>query len=142
MATGNPRNEPAMWMWTQACEWIDHTERLRRQFFQPGVSPEAFAWEPPIDIFEDSREIVIVVAMPGVTPDRVQVISEPGQVIVRGSRSLPLRGAGHRVRRLEIPYGGFERRIALPPARLEPDPPVLSDGCLVLTLKKAGREPG
>ena len=31
------------------------------------------AWEPPVDVFEDEREVVIVVAMPGVPAERVQV---------------------------------------------------------------------
>lgn len=135
-------NEAAVWMWVRACELIDHADRLHRQFFRPAVSAQAFAvWEPPIDMFEDARELVIVVAMPGVTPEGVEVLHEPGQVTVRGSRSQPLRGTGHRVRRLEIPYGGFERRIALPPGRFEPATTVLSEGCLVVRLDKLDREP-
>ncbi len=135
------RPEPSVWMWVQACELADHAERLHRQFFRPGAAAAAFAaWEPPVDIFEDAREIVVIVAMPGVAPDRVQVLHEPGQLTVRGTRPPPLRGSGHRVRALEIPYGGFERRIALPPGPLEAGQPVMADGCLVLTLTKTGRE--
>lgn len=136
------RNDPAVWMWAQACELADQAERLHRQFFRPSASAHAFAvWEPPIDVFEDGREIVIVVAMPGVAADRVRVTYEPGLVIVQGTRQLPLREAGFVVRQLEIPYGGFERRIPLPSVRLEAGTPELIQGCLVLTLKKPGREP-
>src|SRR5215470_19628939 len=74
--------DPAVWMWAQACELIDQAERLHRQFFRPTVSARAFAvWEPPIDVFEDEHELVIVVAMPGVTSDRVAVKFEPGAVV-------------------------------------------------------------
>ncbi len=137
--------DPAVWMWAQACELIDQADRLHRQFFRPTASAHAFAvWEPPIDVFEDAREIVIVVAMPGVSADRVEVRLEAGAVTVRGERPVSLRSvrmnAGYAVRQLEIPYGGFERRIALPPGRYEADAPQLMQGCLVLTLRKAGGE--
>ena len=91
-------------------------------------------------MFEDEREVVIVVAMPGVTAERMQVSSEPGMLTVRGVRPLPLAGCGHAVRQLEIPYGAFERRIALPPGRFEFGAPELTQGCLVLRLRKLGQD--
>lgn len=78
--------------------------------------------------------------MPGVSPDRVEVHLEGGAVVVRGERPLSLRRPGYAVRQLEIPYGGFERRIALPPGRFEASAPQLVQGCLVLTLRKLGGE--
>jgi HSP20 family protein len=134
------RNDPTARMWTQACDLIDQAERLHRQFFQLGVSERALAvWQPPVDVFEDELEVVIVVAMPGVPAERVQVTSEPAALVVRGVRPLPLAGSSHRVRQLEIPYGAFERRIALPPGLLELDSSELGQGCLVVRLRKMGR---
>jgi len=134
------RNDPTARMWTQACELIDQAERLHRQFFQLGMSERALAvWQPPVDVFEDELEVVVVVAMPGVPPERVQVTSEPAALVVRGVRPLPLADSLHRVRQLEIPYGAFERRIALPPGRLELDRSELSQGCLVVRLRKTER---
>jgi HSP20 family molecular chaperone IbpA len=40
------------------------------------------------------------------------------------------------IRRLEIPYGRFERRIELPAGRFEIGRRDLADGCLLLTLRK------
>ena len=135
------RKDPAVWMWAQACELIDQAERLHRQFFRPSVSARVFAvWEPPIDVFEDARELVIVVAMPGVAADRVEVRLESDAVVVRGERPVSLRRPGYAVRQLEIPYGGFERRITLPAGRFEAEAPQLVQGCLVLTLRKLGGE--
>ena len=109
------RTQPSDWMWAQACELIEQAERMHRQFFRLAPSARAQAsWEPPVDVFEDEREIVIVVAMPGVAAERVEVTSEPGVLVVRGERPLPLADSRHRVRQLEIPYGYFERRIPLP----------------------------
>ncbi len=40
------------------------------------------------------------------------------------------------IRRLEIPYGHFERRIELPAGRFDIARRELVDGCLVLGLRK------
>ena len=58
-------HDPTSWMWTQACELLDQAERRHRQFFRLAVSERTQAvWEPPVDVFEDEREIVVVVALP------------------------------------------------------------------------------
>ena len=123
-------------MWSQACELIAEAERLHRQFFRLAAVEAAPAWEPPIDVLEDEREIVVLVAMPGVAPERVQVAHDGGAIVVRGTRPLPLQGTPFRLRQLEIPYGAFERRIALPAGNFEVGRPELEYGCLVLRLRK------
>ena len=123
-------------MWSQACELIAEAERLHRQFFRLAAVEAAPAWEPPIDVLEDEREIVVLVAMPGVAADRVQVAHEGGSLVVRGTRPLPLQGTGFRLRQLEIPYGAFERRVVLPAGNFEVGRPELAQGCLVLRLRK------
>jgi HSP20 family protein len=134
-------NDPAPWMWAEACALIDQAERLQRRFFVPTTSHVApAAWEPPADVYEDEGEIVVVIAMPGVTEARMEIFSEPGVIVVRGSRPLPMVGPGHSVRRLEIPHGHFERRIVLPPGRMELGPPELQHGCLILRLRKIATE--
>ena len=130
--------ETTFWMWGQACRLVTQAEQLQRQFFRPTPSTRApAAWEPPADVFEDEREIVVVLAMPGVKPERLEILSEPGVLIVRGSRPLPLVGR-HAIRRLEIPHGSFERRIILPAGLLTLEPPELIDGCVMLRLVKHG----
>ena len=135
------RNDLDAWMWVEACQMLGQAERLHRQFFRPAGGQPAAVWEPPVDVFEDEREIVIVVAMPGVPAERVQVSQEGGALLVRGVRPMPLSGSRHRVRQLEIPYGVFERRIALPPGHFEAGPPQVADGCLVLRLLKLRSAP-
>jgi HSP20 family protein len=135
-------NDPARWMWAEACALIDQAERLQRQFFLPTTSQAApAAWEPPADVYEDEAEMVVVIAMPGVTEARMEIFSEPGVIIVRGSRPLPMVGPGHSVRRLEIPHGRFERRIVLPPGPMELEPAELQNGCLILRLRKLSMVP-
>jgi HSP20 family molecular chaperone IbpA len=128
------------WMWAEACDLLDQAERMHRQFFRLAASERATAiWEPPVDVFEDEREIVIVVALPGVPVDRVEITTEAGVLIVRAERRNPFAGARGAVRQLEIPYGYFERRIQLSSAALESATREFRDGCLILRLSKAGR---
>ena len=130
---------PTDWMWAQAVELLEQAERMHRQFFRLTASERTRAvWEPPVDVFEDEREIVIVVALPGVPPDRIEVTSEPGALVVRAERPLPLSGSRRAVRQLEIPYGYFERRIPLQEVGLEAGTREVADGCLILRLRKAG----
>jgi HSP20 family protein len=131
------RHDPEDRMWSQACELIAEAERLHRQFFRLAAVETAPAWEPPIDVLEDEREIVVLVAMPGVAAERVEVTHEATALVVRGVRPLPFDGARFRIRQLEIPYGTFERRIALPSGRFEVGRPEIVQGCLVLRLRKS-----
>ena len=109
---------------------------MHGQFFRLASSARTHAlWEPPIDVFEDEREVVVVVAMPGVSAESIQVTMEPGALVVRAERPLSFAGL-HAVRQLEIPYGFFERHIPLPDARLEAGASELAHGCLTIRLRK------
>lgn len=86
MTTRNPTD----WMWAQACDMIDQAERMHRQFFRLAAPSQARTiWEPPVDIFEDDAEVVIVVALPGVAADSIVVTTEYGEIIVRAEGRLP-----------------------------------------------------
>lgn len=133
------RSDPTALMWAQACEILAQADRMHQQFFRLASQARTQAtWEPPADVFESEREILVVVALPGVAPDRVDVSSEGNTILVRAERPHPFRGSGLAVRQVEIPYGYFERRIALPALPLELASHELNDGCLMLRLRKRG----
>ncbi|HTP47214.1 MAG TPA: Hsp20/alpha crystallin family protein [Casimicrobiaceae bacterium] len=130
--------DPADWMWRQAIELFEQAERMHRQFFRLAATERTPpAWEPPVDVFEDQDDVVIVVALPGVPADRLEVTYEPGLLVVRAERPLPFSRTGRAVRQLEIPYGCFERRIPLAHVQLDTATRELVDGCLILRLRKA-----
>jgi len=132
-----PTRNPNDWMWAQACAMLEQAERVHRQFFRLAASERRHAvWEPPVDVFEDERELVVVVALPGAPGERIEVSVENGELVVRAEAPLPSCGARRSIHRLEIPYGLFERRIRLPSGELEAGTRELRDGCLVLTLRK------
>jgi HSP20 family protein len=133
-----PRRSPTAWMWEEACTMLDEAERLHRRFFRLTASTHARpVWEPPVDVFEDDHEIIVVVALPGVAPERVDIsLDQAGTIAITAESRIPFGGPGCEVHRLEIPYGYFERRIQLPAGRYEPGNRELLDGCLTFTLRK------
>jgi HSP20 family molecular chaperone IbpA len=131
------RPDATDWMWAHACALVEEAEHLHRQFFRLAASARTEAlWEPPADVFESELETVVVVALPGVAAERVQVTHDGDTLVVRAERPLPFAGGRHAIRQLEIPYGVFERRISLPGARLAADAPELTHGCLVVRLRR------
>ncbi len=128
---------PTTWMWNQAYDLLQEAERLHRQFFRLSASAHACpVWEPPADLYEDDDELVAIIALPGVPEDRIQVTLEDGSLVVRAESRVPRPVRAGEIRRLEIPYGHFERAIKLPAGRLEAVSRDLIDGCLVLRLRK------
>ena len=55
-------------------------------------------WEPPVDVFEDELEVVVLVALPGVPAQRIEVTAEAGELVVRAESSLPFAASPRAVR--------------------------------------------
>jgi HSP20 family molecular chaperone IbpA len=129
--------DPKNWMWVEACALIDRAERLQRQFFRPGLvgAPEA-SWEPPVDIFETEKELWVMVAIPGIEHQDVDVSIKADVMVVVGLRRLPEVARHAVIHRLEIPHGRFERRIRIPAGRFKLNRSEFVCGCLLLTLTK------
>jgi HSP20 family molecular chaperone IbpA len=131
--------DPTLWMWGEALELLERADRLQRQFCQLGGARKAApTWEPPVDVFETERQFIVVVALPGVLAEQVQLEIEGTAIIVRGQRRLPGAVTNGLIHRLELPYGLFERRIDLPGRRLQLGERKHADGCLTITLDKVG----
>ena len=106
------------WMWSEACEMLTRAERLHREFFRPARSASgSLAWEPPVDVLETEREVLVLMALPGVDPERVEALIDGADLAVAGSRVLPAVLRTAVIHRLELPQGRFERRVRLPPGR-------------------------
>ncbi|WP_321951428.1 Hsp20/alpha crystallin family protein [Paraburkholderia bannensis] len=125
-------------MWDAAVDTLERAARLHRQFFRlAGQHAKAPMWEPPIEVFEHDGLLVIVVALPGVAPDQVELNLEGNTLVVAAERALPRRAlAGDAVHCLEIPYGHFERRIQLPAGRYRLVRRESENGCLSLDFEK------
>ncbi|MCC6195787.1 MAG: Hsp20/alpha crystallin family protein [Burkholderiales bacterium] len=128
-----PTREPAASLLEEAFEMLREADRMHRQFFTVALGRGAPSWEPPIDIVEDERALVVRVALPGVGADSVEVSTDGTHLHVVGVRHLVPATAIHR---LEIPYGRFERAIGLPRGNYQIVDRDFVDGCLVLTLQR------
>jgi HSP20 family protein len=126
-------------MWGEALSLLEQADRLHRQFFRV-AGAEAASWEPPVDVIESEGELEVHIALPGVEPGSITVLLEPGTVVVSALRAFPCRESDACIHRIEIPYGRFERRIALPLHDpyfgLELARKQLLDGVLVLTFRR------
>ena len=129
--------DPVNWMLSEAIETLARAERLHRQFFQLRPAPRSRepCWEPPIDVLETEREVLVLVALPGVDPDQVEATIENGILVVTGRRMLPPELRNAVIHRLELPQGRFERRIPLPPGRYTVRQFAVN-GCLAFSLSK------
>ena len=132
-----PSRDPLNWMLSEAIDQLTRAERLHRQFFslRPTDAREA-TWEPPIDVLETDEELLILVALPGVDLDQVDVVIDDGTLIISGQRTLPAELRNARIHRLELPQGRFERRLVLPPGRFAVSRFAIN-GCVALRLEKS-----
>jgi HSP20 family molecular chaperone IbpA len=123
-------------MWGEALSMLERAERLQRQFFQHAT----VAWEPPVDIIETGEHVHVHVALPGVAAESITVGVDAGGISISAARAFPCSGETLHIHRIEIPYGRFERQVALPLgdpyAPLELVDKRLADGVLTLIFKK------
>jgi len=126
-------------MWSEACEMLARADHLHRELFRPvGSAPHRVTWEPPVDMIETERDVLVLVALPGVDPERVEAVIDGADLIIAGSRVLPAELQTAVIHRLELPQGRFERRVRLPSGRYTAVRRATSHGCVLITLEKAG----
>jgi HSP20 family protein len=128
--------DPINWMLSNAIETLARAERLHQQFLNLRPTNEP-SWEPPIDVLETEREVLILIALPGVDPDEVVAVIDKGMLVVSGHRVLPAELRNARILRLELPQGRFERRIPLPLGRYTISR-FAANGCVGLRLTNSG----
>lgn len=119
-------------LWTEALAMMARAERLHGEFFRPTSA----GWAPPIDMLETDTELRVVVALPGVRPNDVEIAIGASVLTVVAMRSWPDIPSSARVHRLELPHGRFERRLPLPAGAYQLAGKSMVDGCLFLTLRK------
>jgi HSP20 family molecular chaperone IbpA len=124
-------------MWSDALEMLARAERMHRDMFQPQRGgPSAACWEPPVDVLETEREVLVLTALPGVDPGSITTVIEDGSLVISGQRILPAELRTATIHRLELPQGRFHRRVPIPPGAYDGVHRVSADGCLIVTLHK------
>jgi len=121
----------------------DLVQRLLRR-----PTPAAYqrAWAPRLDVYETLDDYVFVVELAGVEPGGVTIEIEGAEVTITGNRAPTRPGAagpeGAECLQIEIPFGAFERRLALPIAvDAESATAEFADGMLTVHLPKVKSGP-
>lgn len=125
------------WMWDEALHALEQAERLQRHYYGlTGVRAAQPVWEPPADVFETDSEVLVLIALPGVSAEAITVQVVATGLIVTAERMPSGAFECMRVRRLEVPYGRFERHIELARGQYVLRERRVIDGCLELRLAK------
>lgn len=97
-------------------------------------------WIPAADVYEDEREYLLALDLPGINREALDVSLDDGRLVIRGERAA---ADGLRARRAERPQGRFVRTFSLPDAvergAISAD---YKDGVLLLHLPKRNEQPG
>ncbi len=119
---------------------FDEMARLRRELGHfaaaftgaPAAEPQ---WTPPVDIVEREDALVLLVDLPGVNKDQIELQVEADTLTLGGERTRPGEFAGVR---FERPMGRFRRsfRIGVPIAA-DKVQAVWRNGVLEITLHKS-----
>lgn len=127
----------------------DAVDRLFNETFSPGVLQTVWSAsggngaraQAPLDVYATNDEVVVLAAIPGVSPDQIEITVEKNTVTLRGeiqnvAKSEEARDASWYLH--ELPRGSFHRSLTLP---IEVDSTkaeaTFENGMLRLSLPKA-----
>jgi HSP20 family protein len=103
-------------IWQRANDLLQQVERIHMNFLQVAAGARyqvVQGWEPPVNVVETDESLWVILAVPGVAADRVEVRLEGRELVIRGERPLPTCCGDGELKIWEIPLGRFERRLRL-----------------------------
>lgn len=97
---------------------LDGFDRLRRDldrlasdvWGEAETRESVSVWAPPVDIHEEDGALVLLVDLPGLSRDEIDLRVDAESVTIRGARSRPDGGGEIR---LERPMGSFRRSFRI-----------------------------
>ena len=94
-------------------------------------------WSPQIDIFETVGQYFLVVELPGIDPDEIEIMADRDHIKISGCRKPISPPDSYRVHQSEISYGDFTRAFRLP-SLVNPDEAsaAFEHGILTISLPK------
>jgi HSP20 family protein len=115
----------------------EQIERLLEALARPAAPVRATAASPPICVYESNIEYVVLVDVPGVRRDRLDVQLRGGTLVIRGRRDNPMP-QGYRGRVAEGAFGTFHRAVRMPPdARAAEMSARLDEGVLEIRIPRS-----
>ncbi|WP_425147700.1 Hsp20/alpha crystallin family protein [Deinococcus sp.] len=89
------------------------TQRLDRAYYGTAQSGQSARFAPPVDIHEDEQGLEIMLDLPGVQPDAVNIEAESQTLTVQATRHAA-RKEGRTAHRVERASGSFFRTFSVP----------------------------
>jgi len=108
--------------------------------FAPYTQYPVLTWQPRVDIFEDHDNFLVVVEVPGVDPEQLNLENSSNLLLISG-QSLPAMSSAQNMsaRYQERLCGSFSRSIPLPPhADIDQAQATCKNGLLEITVPKKG----
>ena len=105
--------------------WIGNLDQLQREMeryldhIQRSKHPVIFSqrvWQPAADVYETREAVVAVFELAGVPESDIHLVVARDSVTVQGERKEMAQSNERTYSVLEIPFGPFERTVALPAA--------------------------
>ena len=105
--------------------WIGNLDQLQREMeryldhIQRSKHPVIFSqrvWQPAADVYETREAVVAVFELAGVPESDIHLVVARDSVTVQGERKEMAQSSERTYSVLEIPFGPFERTVALPAA--------------------------
>ena len=96
---------------------MNRVNRLFRESYSPEGPEEALtttAVAPPVDIYEDERNIILKIDVPGIDEKDIDVSVQNNTLTVHGERKIEKEEKEENFRRVERHYGEFTRSFTLP----------------------------
>ncbi|HAQ62249.1 TPA: hypothetical protein DCR49_09695 [Candidatus Delongbacteria bacterium] len=78
------------------------------------ICDESLGWRPRVDVYEIKDELFIVVDMPYVDPENLEVVINEDYIVLKGIRDQIGTDKKRHYYKMEIDFGPFERVINLP----------------------------
>jgi HSP20 family protein len=105
----------------------------------------ATEWSPAVDVFEARDCLLVVVEVPGLSPESLRLVFRERELVLAGERRARRAGAGSTFLCLERPHGRFERSIPIDvPVDVARARATLAGGILTVSLprlrERRGRE--
>ena len=134
---------PEMSAWPSFDRWASLRDEMNSLFELPSMGDLARqtqlfgGWSPALDLYQNNDNVVVVVELPGMRKEDIDISLHDGMLTIAGERQIS-SGEGESAERTERFSGKFRRSISLP-TRIDAGKvnATYKDGILTVTLPKA-----
>ncbi|ADR19044.1 Hsp20/alpha crystallin family protein [Calditerrivibrio nitroreducens] len=104
--------------WDPFKDLLSIQERINK-IFEENAYPEAAVqnrgeFVPPVDVFEKENEIVLLMDIPGVSEEDIEIQVNDGVLSIKGEKKAPFEKENDNCYRMERQFGKFSRMFSLP----------------------------